>query len=65
MVDWIAHYLADETMEPELRGATERSILERRAILSREPSAARTMVALSVPLADHLQRPRNVAASVL
>ena len=31
----------------------------------REPSAARTMIALSPPLAHQLQRPRNVAASVL
>ena len=34
-------------------------------IRRREPSAARTMIALSHPLAHQLQRPRNVSASVL
>ena len=31
----------------------------------REPSAARTMIALSPTLAHQLQRPRNLSASVL
>ena len=34
-------------------------------IRRREPSAARTMIARSHPLAHQLQRPRNVSASVL
>ena len=32
---------------------------------SRGPLAARTMIALSTPLVHQIQRPRNVAASVL
>ena len=54
-----------ETRRPRRAAERPPPILERRPIRCREPLAARTMIALSPTLAHHVQRARNVSASVL